>query len=245
MLLHQLVAAALVIATWNMGNAGDQVVQRDATRIVSRADVVVVQEAGDRQRILDRLDARPGIAVYRGDGRPGAARTAIIWHTHRLHRRAASTIPVVPRTYVGARGTGPARLGPKVLNRVRLFDLEQHRPVTVAAMHVVPSVYLEIRRQLAIRQIAAARELALRVHGATVIPGDWNMGPTHPLLRPLRRTTRSCDPPPGQLVTHGRGWTPDQQHYRPGPGRLHVVDVRRGRSSSDHRPLYCTYRWRR
>jgi endonuclease/exonuclease/phosphatase family metal-dependent hydrolase len=156
------------------------------TLVRKGADVLCLQEAGDRQKLLGRWCNENRWHAWLGD-EPGAPSVPILWNPKSVHARYMGTTPATPATKVGPIGAGPSTMKPKVWNRVRFSDDDGWQVVVING-HVVPSVYLPKRRRLAKQHIAVLAEMVKRRQGKVpvVAVGDFNMTPDHALTRPLR-----------------------------------------------------------
>lgn len=176
------------IATWNLGNRPDAIVRHSGLdRLRFRGvDVLALQEAGDRKPLLDAWCAETGWHAWFGDGSSGAASVPILWNPRTVRARVTGTTDATPPTHVGSAGAGPSKMKAKVWNRVRFTD--DGGPLVVINGHVVPSVYLPRRRDLARRHIAVLAQMVKRRKGRVpvIAVGDFNMKPRDRLTKPLR-----------------------------------------------------------
>lgn len=187
------------VGTWNAGPGTNRQVLRDLLALLRQVDVLCVQEFGDRKSLVWALRAR-GFRVHNGDGRPGAAKDCVIWKRGkgRVHKQ---TVKVGDATYVGHDGgAGPTTLDNKYINAVTFL----RTGVTVASTHVVPSVYLKDRAELARKHLLAAAAWLKQQERPVFLCGDLNMEPHNRLLDPLRRAGAWCNHDTlGWVPTHG------------------------------------------
>lgn len=177
------------VATWNVGDGPDGIKARGLVKLVKQgADIIGLQECGDRRDLLAEFCERTGWQGWLGDGSPGAASVPILWNPKAVRARVTGTTPATQPTKVGRPGAGPSTMKAKVWNRVRFGEGDHHGPFVVINGHIVPSVYLPARRRLARQQIDVLAEMVERRKGRVpvVAVGDFNMRPGHPLTRPLR-----------------------------------------------------------
>lgn len=174
------------VATWNMGDGDDRMKARGLDRLVHHgANIIALQEAGDRQQMLDRWCQLTGWSAYVGRGTAGAPSVPILWNPQAVRALRMGTTPATPATKVGPLGAGPSVMKPKVWNHVR-FD--GPTDFVVINGHVVPSVYLPKRADLARRHIAVLADMAEHRLGRVdvIAVGDYNMKPGDKLTKPLR-----------------------------------------------------------
>ncbi len=190
------------VATWNVGDGHDAVKQQGLARLVKNgADVICLQECGDRQKMLDAFCDRTGWSIYYGS-KHGAPSVPILWNPKTVRASGFGTREATPATHVGRAGAGPSVMKPKVWNHIRFVG--GGTVLVVINGHVVPSVYLPKRRELARKHLAVLADMVewrARLDRAVVAVGDFNMRPRNPLTKPLRKlgmTQRTKAP------THGR-----------------------------------------
>jgi endonuclease/exonuclease/phosphatase family metal-dependent hydrolase len=188
-------------ATWNLGDGSDRTKARGLDRLVQHgADVIGLQEAGDRQRLIDRWCEATGWHAWLGDGSAGAPSVPILWNPKAVRATRTGTVFATGATKVGRLGAGPSTMKPKVWNRVRFEDAPD---VVFVNGHIVPSVYLPKRRRLARKQIAVLARIAAEREGRVdvIAVGDFNMKPRDTLTKPLRKLGMHQHT---QAPTHGR-----------------------------------------
>jgi endonuclease/exonuclease/phosphatase family metal-dependent hydrolase len=216
------------IATWNVGDGKDASKADGLDRLARHgADVIGLQECGDREQMLKRWCEQNGWEMFAGS-LPGAPSVPILSNPRAVKATHSGTTPATPATFVGRAGAGPSTMKPKVWNRVR-FAADGVEVVVING-HLVPSVYLPRRRKLARRQIAVLAEMVERREGKVpvVAVGDFNMKPGDRLTKPLRALgmrQRTHD------ATHGRR-TIDLIWTLGCDGRAEVVGM-----PSDHRAV--------
>lgn len=174
------------IATFNLGDGPDFAKSGGLTRLRERdVDIIGLQEAGDRHRMIDRWCEFTGWRAWFGEG-PGAASVPILWNPRTVRARHTGTTPATPATKVGPFGAGPSTMKAKVWNRARFAS--DAGTVAVINGHIVPSIYLPKRRRLAEQQIDVLAEMVQRRKGKVpvVAIGDFNMKAHHDLADPLR-----------------------------------------------------------
>lgn len=238
----------LRVVTYNAGNASDVRFAADLDRLAAIADVIFLQEVGDRGAVLARFDDSTDWLVHRGESE-GRGKVAVLIRprpglvvTARGYERCAG------RTFVGSWGAGPPTIDAKWIAwlRIRLNG----RRIHVGSTHLVPSVERDPKsadgkrgraRRLAMyaRHILAVRLWARGRGGAHIVGGDFNATPA---FRPLR-VLLAAGMRVARAASHGKRDI-DQQWRR--ARRLRpwlLVSGVRGLSgySSDHRPVLVTY----
>lgn len=188
------------VATWNVGNRGDASVLHGLTHLAREADVLCLQECGDRKNVLGEFCGRQGWMIWLGEG-PGASSVPILWNPKVVTARVKGTNPATKPTNAGKRGAGPNVVKAKVWQRVRFT--EGKRAVVVINGHLPASLYLPGRRRLGKRMIAVLADMVRQRKGkvSVIAVGDFNSKPSSSLLNPLRKlgmTQRTHAP------THGR-----------------------------------------
>lgn len=226
------------VATWNVGDGPDRDKARGLDRLVAAgADVICLQEAGDRQAMLGIWCALTNWQMWPGDGSPGSASVPILWNPKAVRALHTDTRPATPETDAGPLGAGPDVVKAKVWNKVR-FETDDDADLLVINGHGPASVWARRRRALAREMIAVGADIVERREVPVekdrvdvVLVGDLNMRPRHSLTKPLRdlgMKQRTKDP------THGRRcidhvWTLGCE------GRTEVLPM-----PSDHRAVVLT-----
>lgn len=224
------------VATFNLGNHPDRDVARGLDRIVGHgADIMGLQEAGDRTRLLLSWCTSSGWSYFGGNGEDGAPSTPIIWNPAAVRVSHKGTRPATPATDCGRLGAGPSVVKPKVWNHVRI-EQDDSGPFVFINGHLPASLYLPKRRALAKRQVAVLADMVAdrKRHGVdVVVTMDGNCGEHDPLWRPLKRLGMHQHT---HAPTHGRR-TIDLTWTLGVGGRAEVVTV-----PSDHRSVILTLR---
>jgi len=190
-----------------VGDGPDAVKIRGLVKLLNHgADIIGLQECGDRQRMLDEFCERTGWQAWLGD-EPGSTSVPILWDPRAVTALHTDTRPATPATDAGRLGAGPNVVKPKVWNKVR-FETDARADLLVINGHGPASVWARRRRALARQMIEVGadivehREVPVEKDRVDVVlVGDLNMRPGHPLTRPLREagmTQRTHEP------THGR-----------------------------------------
>jgi len=226
------------VATWNVGDGLDAAKMHGLVKLVKHdADVIGLQECGDRKRLIDEFCERTGWHAWMGDGSPGAPSVPILWDPRTVKALHMDTRPATPATDTGRLGAGPNVVKPKVWNKVR-FETEAPADLLVINGHGPASIWARRRRALARTMIEVGadivehREIPVEKDRVDVVlVGDLNMRPGHSLTRPLRElgmTQRTHEP------THGRR-TIDHVWTLGCSGVTTVLDM-----PSDHRAVLLT-----
>jgi len=225
------------VATFNLGDGPDEAKRRGITSLMARgADVICLQEAGDRQKMLGQVCETWGWHVWIGD-EPGSPSVPILWDPRTVKALHMDTRPATPATDTGRLGAGPNVVKPKVWNKVR-FETDDRADLLVINGHGPASIWARRRRALARQMIEVGadivehREIPVEKDRVDVVlVGDLNMRASHPLTKPLRElgmTQRTHSP------THGRR-TIDHVWTLGCSGVTTVLDM-----PSDHRAVLLT-----
>lgn len=218
------------VCTINLGSKADWRVRRALKRRARDADVITVQEAGDRERPLRAFCDATGWTLLREDG-DGRGKVAVLLSpVNAAFAEVAGWgyVPCTDRTFVGAPGAGPEWISPKHVLAADLGD------VTVATTHLVPSVQRPPfpgrtkRRELYRQHIAAIVEWAATVPSPIVLTGDFNATPDYPQMDPLREAGFRCHAVPShgdRAIDHiwVRGCTADAVEALPFPSDHRMV----------------------
>lgn len=154
----------------------------DIGRYLSNADFLVVEEAGEAEKILHKAAQKYDVFIYDGFGLKGQGATAII--SKRAPRKSKS-FPLTQATHVGQSGAGPSVLKPKWY-QTSLFRI-YGRAVWIGVLHTAPSIYIHIREMLALEATQDAAKATTTIRGLKVIGGDYNSEPDHRVRNPLER----------------------------------------------------------
>lgn len=228
----------VTVASLNIGDGPDARKVDDLTTLATAgADVICLQEASDRQKVIGAWARRHGWRVWYGDGSGGAAACPILWRPG-VPVTGMDTHTAVPARYVGNPGAGPSRVKRKVVNRIRI-KRGRFRRLHVLNTHLIPSATRDLpntvkRRRHYADHIKAVSDVVRRRWGAVVLVGDFNSSPSFALLAPLRAAGMRQHV---RTPTHGRR-TIDHAWTR----RLRVCSVRTIPTSSDHRAVVVTVR---
>jgi exonuclease III len=188
------------VATLNLGDGPDDAKARAlATLVKHGADVICLQEAGDRGDLLAEFCRRTGWHSWLGDVTPGASSVPMLWNPRVVIAAHVGTTPATKATNAGPGGAGPNVVKAKVWNRVRFTD-----GTVVINGHLPASLYLPGRRRLGKQMIAVLVEMVKRreAHGTpVVVVGDFNARPSALVLKPLRELGMHQHT---HAATHGR-----------------------------------------
>lgn len=186
------------VATANLGDGPDASKARALDILVKHgAQVIGLQEAGDRQAMLLHWCLANGWDYFGGNGEDGATSTPIIWDKA-LRVTNKATRPATPATNAGRLGAGPNVVKAKVWNHVRVHGDETFVFING---HLPASLYLPKRRALAKRQIGVLVDMVKRRDVPVVVVGDFNSRPNALVTRSLRRLGMKQHTRGG---THGR-----------------------------------------
>ena len=172
------------VATYNLGDGPDAAKVADLDKIAAHdADVICLQEAGDRQDVLRRWAKSRDWQVWFGsESMEGASSVPIL---HRITVGGKFSRLAVDSMWVGP-GAGPDVSKPKVVNGVRAGR------VAVLNTHFIASATrkdAEARRRHYRRQVAVLADMSrnrIRRDQCLVVAGDFNAEPDFELLDPLR-----------------------------------------------------------
>lgn len=173
------------LATANLGQGNPDRILADLERLMRHAAVAGLQEAGNKQHVLDRAEAELGLMTYRGDGSRGAESTPLIWDPKRVRPGDLECVLVLPASPVGP-GAGPSTSKPKYVVGGPFEDLETGEQFVVGNLHGLASVYMPKRRKFAKQMMSNAADWADRQEHDTALLGDFNMRRSHRYLKPLR-----------------------------------------------------------
>jgi hypothetical protein len=228
----------LRVASYNV-YYGNTEAEADVRELLNHAGVVALQEASGFDEGLESIQ-RSGYGVY-----PRGAADVIVWSKRSLRRVAAGRLVVGEQTYVGPDGAGGDYMPRKYINWVRFLHKPSGRYVVVASTHVVPSVYLPVRRVLAAAHVERAAAWISEQPGRVFLGGDWNMTEHHELFEPLEPVANYNHHVLGPLPTHA---VPDPHRAIDGwwhRGAAFFVRHYTWEGNSDHRASVVRYRIRR
>lgn len=194
----------LRLMVWNMGNASNARVLADLIRLARHADVIMLQEAGDRAWVFRAFAiTHPWWKLYRPNAHDGQAATPIL-HRRKWHRVDAYSAPALGKRRPHKTDGGK----PKWHNVVELnrsgFGSKGRALVACINVHMVthgagPAAYDE--------QLAALCDLLEHCPAKVkATGGDLNSVPSAPRISRLRKITTGWHSHP----THGRGDALDQ-----------------------------------
>lgn len=230
--------AVLRVASYNVHYANPRV-EADVRELSKHAGAIALQEVGGFGAALDNL-RRSGYGVY-----PRGASDVVVWRKRSLRRVAAGRLVVGERTYVGPDGAGGDTFARRYVNWVRFLHKPSGRYVVVGSTHVVPSVYLPIRRELAAAHVERTAAWVARRSERTFVGGDWNMTEHHELFGPLEAVANYNHHVLGPLPTHS---VPDPHRAIDGwwhRGPAFLIRHYTWEGASDHAASIVRYRIRR
>lgn len=240
-----------VVCSYNLGYGAvkrkPHLVFRDIKRFLEEADILCLQECGAAGAILDRVERELDVHVFRGFGKGGQASTALVYKRRPVKRRSYS---LSPRTWVGRRGAGPNYMKHKWLNVVKHRVWGRH--VWTGTAHTTPSVYLEVREDLALMQTRKMGRVSRWLRGLKFFGGDFNSAPGHKVRRPLRRAgLKSSQREARRKINTKDRRSIDDVYVNFGRGRrVKMVRHWTEEGASDHRAYFVKYaikptlRWR-
>lgn len=224
------------VATLNCGDGPDSAKARALDRLVHHgADVIGLQEAGDRARLLGRWCEASGWHCWLGD-KEGSASTPILWDPTAVRVTHQGTTPATDAKDAGPLGVGPNVVKAKVWNHVRVRphndDID---PFVFINGHLPASLWAPRRRALGHDQIAVLVDMVERREDRidVVAVGDFNCRDNSRVVKPLHRLGMHQHT---HAPTHGRR-TIDLTWTLGVGGRAEVVTV-----PSDHRAVVLTLR---
>lgn len=188
------------IGTLNLGNGSARQVRTDLLHLMCLADVLALQEAGDRHDEIEATCQHSGWDFYYGQG---MSRRDVVVYDKRVpvHRRTSVHLsdptdtgnPPGPRDSAGPDVVGAKEL---VLVRVRGFGW-------VGSAHLPASLWWPPRRRLALQNTNEMADWSRgRFHLA--IGADWNCKPKSRVLKPLREAGLASTQDFKRMGTHGR-----------------------------------------
>lgn len=224
----------LTVATFNMGDGPDSVkiTALDKLRDAG-AQVICLQEAGDRKKVLTRWSADNGWNAFFGDGTAGASSVPILvtpdLKVTRFHSRLA-----VPARNVGE-GAGPDRSKAKVVNVARIDGGWRVLNTHMIASATRRGSKYDRRRAHFHDHLAVLLDMLRRDTKATQIcVGDFNATPEFRMLEPMREIATQVVAGGG---THGRRMIDLAWVVR---GRIVDKAQLLSRMSSDHKAVVVT-----
>jgi hypothetical protein len=226
----------LYIATYNLYVGAvkrhpDKVL-RDLEFLTSHNHIVLLQEAGQADKILSKADRLFGVSRWAGEG-DATDHTQVMYRNSMNFRRGFSR-PITGPTFVGPGGAGGhnGTVERKDLN-VAVFGFNGRR-INAASYHGVPSIYIPARAQLARKQVSRTAEIVDDMPGITIVGGDWNMEPDNDILKPMERAgMRSAQKRFGPMPTHGRR-SIDDIRWSFNPEKVSPVKAETHPGVSDH-----------
>jgi hypothetical protein len=176
------------VASANLGNRSDDDVFQGLVELSKYTDVIGVQEAGDRGRVLARFVAATGWMVFHGVGE-GAPSVAVLWNPQQVIGTHPSTRPCTPATDCGSCGAGPDRVKAKVWNKVRINPRNGDSPFVFINGHLPASLYCKCRKRLAKDMITELVDMFVRREDKidVVAVMDGNSLSSNPIWRPLKK----------------------------------------------------------
>lgn len=225
--LRKLVKKFVRVGTYNAGNATNAKLLSDLEEWVRQGvQILGLQEVADRLSVLKAFRAlHPDWDFFNGDGRPGSAKTAILYQKSVGEVTAQKSVTLVgPRRL--PQGAGPENAGAKVANRIR-FRIGRKR-VNFIVAHQYATV--NNRRQAARLFMDALSHVIRRRLGTVIFVGDLNMTPGHALMHALRVLMTGASHVGG---THGPREI-DRILVRGGE----IIECWSKRGSSDHRAVF-------
>lgn len=198
----------LTLATWNVGPG----TLGDLIRLRRYADVIALQEAGDRSPLL-RSTMRTGWKAVTGV-QPGQPSTPLIYDPAALTLLKPSRLLLAAAQDVGP-GAGPDRLKAKWLIGGRFLHQESGRRFWLYSTHYVATQGKPKRHRVALAMSSRIALLARRAIRPVFVMGDFNAVPGSAVLRVLKDVGMVLAQLVGRPVpTHGRRaidgvtWTP-------------------------------------
>lgn len=170
----------------------DPTVLKRARRMLAASGLVGLVEVGDRDEVLDKLEADPRFDCIHDEKTPNAGKVALTYDSIRYEVIDWWIIKAFSGTKVGDAGVGGNWVPPKYFLAVRLYDRYTGRPILVLVVHGPPSVYAPDRDRLSEQMIDKIVEV-VRAHRrryprqTIFVTGDFNFEPDHDNAEPLHR----------------------------------------------------------
>lgn len=234
--------ADIRVATWNIGDGKGKV--RDLHNIARDADVIALQEAGDRGKELAAFLVRhPFWAMYRPNDAPGQASLPFLYRRLLFEVVGSYAEPAVEARNVGPNGAGPSTTKPKWVTRLHLVHKETGRTLHVLNTHMIPSVTrtnlpaaeLDARRKHYADHVDALDAVIAARAGVVVVCADLNAPKGFDLLAPLMADLEGWS----TAATHGQRAI-DHVLYRLGPA-ISNSGHRVVKTTSDHNAVIATF----
>jgi hypothetical protein len=218
----------------------------DLEEMIQFADVIGIQEGGDRGRVYDDfLKRNPGWGAWIGTNL--SQQSVGILHRKSLGNvTARSARLAVGSRYLGPRGAGGATSKPKYVMRLDIMLSDSNRKVCMLNTHMIPSATRSReslgadewrRRQEHYRDHVAGLVAEINARNALLfVTGDFNATPTYPPLDPFWAKVNIDH----DFDTHGNRRI-DFITHRP-HAAINVVSSRKMLTHSDHDTPIVTYR---
>lgn len=175
------------VATANLGNASDVKLLAGLIALAEVADVIGVQEAGDRRHVIEQFCQHTGWIVCFGET-DGAPSVCILWNPRAVVGSHAHTRPCTATTDCGHCGVGPDHVKAKVWNKVRIDPRNGDDPFVFINGHLPASLYCQCRNHIGNVMITEADDMVARHEGKidVVLVCDGNSRAWSRRWKPLR-----------------------------------------------------------
>lgn len=220
-------------ATYNLGDGPDAKKREDVLALFDEEgiDFLSLQEAGDRSKVLASIAiGNPRIALWLGDGSPGASSVPVMWRQDLWHAFKRETVALSSR-FFAPEGAGPNWVKPKVVNLVWLRHKITGEVVVVCSTHMPASLWARLRALLGrgiIRRLGKAVD-GIEVGIRIIIGADWNAKVGAKILRRLDKNTISAQQKVGVIATRMKAAIDDLRSRG-----VRWLSSRTRKGSSDH-----------
>lgn len=220
-------------ATYNLGDGPDAKKREDVLALFNEegVDFLSLQEAGDRIPVLASIAVgNPRIALWVGDGTPGASSVPVMWRQDVWHAFKHETIRLSGR-FFAPEGAGPNWVKPKVVNLVWLRHKVTGEVVVLGSTHMPASLWARLRAVLGrgiIRRLGKAVD-GIELGTCIVIGADWNAKVGARILRRLDKNTTSAQQKVGVIATRMKAAIDDLRSRG-----IRWLSSRTRQGSSDH-----------
>jgi len=199
--------ADLHVKSYNLGDANDSVVLAELLDFARDADVIALQEAGDRGGVLTVfLKRRAGWTINQGSV-PGSRSVPLLYRKtldgQPFSRLAVAAMVVGP-------GAGPDTTKPKAITGLRVGNLAiLNTHMVASAWQEDASAFRKGHYRLQMKALARMASRRLSRGQAVLAVGDFNAAPDHELLAPLRalRLKQLVEKPTHGVGIFDHAWT--------------------------------------
>jgi len=174
------------VVQYNIGDGPDHIKLGELEDLLKEDNpqVFFLDETADRLKVIKAFcSLHPEFDYWMGDGRPGAAKTTIVYL-----KSLGKVTGKYSETLVGkrrlAKGAGPENASPKVENRIRIRTPEGKRLHLIVAHQYATVVKRRVAARLFLRALV---NVVKRRFGIVIFAGDMNQDPLAKMHKALRK----------------------------------------------------------